>query len=236
MVFLRRSCEQCRLNKRKCRRDPSSEICLRCQSLGLHCVFEQSNQGKRNDLLCGVESSIVPSCAGLGKSPPVPIDLDSSPTEPSQSTENDLSLSPTFHEQDFSDFSSVSLAGRKNTSCGRGHRHIFEVQMGSNQLKHRLIRRRIGLSSSPKAVAFVQSTQLDSKMIGRDLNGLRIAFSEGDGVWYLGNVSRLVVGNSTNGFDGVMSVYQWTGPTITVNQVCVPQMHWEIPSITRSWE
>ena len=73
--------------------------------------------------------------------------------------------------------------------------NVFEIQEGINQLRHIIVRHGIRLVDCPRAVAFLESTQLCSLRLGRDLNAVRIAYSLDGVVWYHGQISRLVVGN-----------------------------------------
>ncbi len=72
-------------------------------------------------------------------------------------------------------FFSINIS--KEVGHKSGLRHVFEVQSGTNILKHCVVHHRVGLLPMPKSVAYIECTMYLFGGQGRDINSALIAFS-----------------------------------------------------------
>ena len=136
-----------------------------------------------------------------------------------------------FISRDLNEHSSFSTQP-KGGACS-GTRRIFEVVHGTNELKAHPLTSRVGKAECSMNVGFIESTQFLARKLKRRCRGVIIAFKcvRGQTTWHFGIIGELShrtvqwCNEEMNRYDGMLTVYQWTGSTkIMPNGSCVPDL------------
>jgi len=162
-------------------------------------------------------------------------DDDSSYSDSSQSSQDHHgfhvdSLRNKFDTHDGTEDGATFLAAPKSSKC-TGLRRLWEICPGTNSLSCFEIESRVTVRADAKSVGLLESTQLTTKQLRRRLFKVPIVFRRSsNSPWRYGFIHQYSLLSSIGDTQpdrpgGVLSVYEWTGPTVIDDDgYCYPKL------------